>query len=139
MAIRPEIALNVRTPDVGQIFNNALVAAQGFQGLKERREQAPIQNRLLQAQAESTEAGAAQAGQLNRIRSLAVFGNEIQGDLQSGNLEAIRAKTVQRISDLPNQGLPANDSTELLQILDDPNVGREEKLQSCYRSLTIQT
>ena len=130
MAIRPEIALNVRAPDVGQIFNNALVAAQGFQGLKERRERAPIQNRLLEAQAESTEAGAAQAGQLNRIRSLAVFGNEIQGDLQSGNLEAIRAKTVQRISDLPNQGLPANDSTELLQILDDPNVGREEKLQS---------
>ena len=126
MAIVPGISLAVRGPDIGDIFSNALITAQRAQTLK----QGPTRNRLLEAQTSQAESGATQASQLNRIRSLALFGSEIQGDLQSGNLEAIRAKTLQRIEGLPGRGLPNNDSIELLQMLDDPNVSREAKLQN---------
>ena len=126
MAIVPGISLAVRGPDIGDIFSNALITAQRAQTLK----QGPARNRLLDAQTSQAESGATQASQLNRIRSLALFGSEIQGDLQSGNLEAIRAKTLQRIEGLPGRGLPNNDSIELLQMLDDPNVSREAKLQN---------
>ena len=117
MAIRPEIALNVRTPDVGQIFNNALVAAQGFQGLKERREQAPIQNRLLQAHAESTEAGAANQRSVNRVTDIAFGASEILPDLQTGNFAAVAQKLDSRRQRLVSEGKPTETTDEAISLL----------------------
>lgn len=129
MAIRPDIILAGRqAPDIGAAFNNALLNVQRGQQISQQREQAPIQNRLLEAQTGQAEAGVVEGQQLNNIRSLAVFGSELLGDIQSGNLEAIRAKTVQRIAQLPSQGLPSNDSQELLQLIDDPSIAVEDKI-----------
>ena len=130
MALDPRISLAAKAPNVGDIFSNALITAQRAQGLRESREQQPARSSLLESQAQQSQAGATQAEQLNRIRSLAVFGSELQSDLQAGNLEGIRARTAERVNNLPSQGLPNNDSVELLQILDDPTVSREEKLQN---------
>lgn len=129
MALRPEIALGVRAPDVGRAFSNALLNVQAIEGIRQGREQEPLRNRLLEAQVGTAEAGQTQAQQLNRIRSLAVFGTDIAQDIQGGDLASIRAKTAQRIAqDLPNQGLPSNDSQELLRLIDDPAIPEQEKL-----------
>lgn len=130
MALDPRIALAGRVPDIGQTFTNVLQNVQRIDALKESRDPTSLTNRLLEAQLSGAEAGTQEQEQKNRIRSIATFGAELAPDIQSGNLEAIRAKTERRISqDLPAQGLPSNDSQELLTVIDNPNLTREQKLQ----------
>jgi len=125
MSIDPRISLAVQTPNVGQAFNNALLNVQGIESIQ----QAPLRSRLLDAQIGTAEAEQTESEQNNRIRSLAIFGTDIAQDVQSGNLASIRAKTVRRIAqDLPGQGLPSNDSQELLALIDDPNISEQDKL-----------
>ncbi len=135
MALRPEISLGARTADVGQAFSNALLNVQRGQQIGQARREAPLRNRLLEAQAGQAEAGVVESGQLNTIRSLAVFANDISGDLQRGNLAGIREKTAQRIAqDLPNQGLPSTESQDLLtNVIDNPNLTDPQKLAEVSR------
>lgn len=130
MALDPNIPLSAFTglPDIGQKFSNALLNIQRGTDIARQREEAPIRNRLLEAQTGTAEQGQIEARQLNRIRSLATFGFEIQSDIQAGDLQSIRAKTLQRIQNLPNQGLPTNDSQELLQLIDNPNISEQDKI-----------
>jgi len=130
MAIDPRIALAGRAPvDVGRAFGSALLNVQRGQQISQQAQQAPFQNRLLEAQAGQAEAGVTESQQLNRVRSIALFGSEIANDVKAGNLASIRAKTVQRIAqDLPNQGVPSNDSQELLELIDNPDISEQDKL-----------
>lgn len=140
MAIRPNISLATRAPaavnvpDVGAAFNNALLNVQGIESLRRGREEAPLRNRLLTAQAGQAEAGVEESQQLNRIRSLGIFANKVAPLVQSGDLAGIIAATENRIAnELPAQGVPSNDSQELLTFLRDPGIPEDVKLQEAGR------
>lgn len=142
MAIDSRIILAGRSPDIGAAFSNALLNVQRGQQFAQNREQsalnreqAPIRNRLLEAQAGQAEQGVIESGQLNNIRSLALFGRDIAGDT---SIESIRAKTLQRISDVTGRGGNPGDSQELLAtVIDNPDLTDEQKLAQ-VRSLSQQ-
>ena len=126
MALDPRLILAGKSPDIGAAFSNALMNVQRGQNISQAAEQAPIQNRLLTAQAGQAEAGVEQSQQLNNIRSLALFGQELAGDT---NLDSIRAKTLQRIQDVSSRGGTPSDSQELLStVIDNPNLSPEQKI-----------
>lgn len=131
MALDPRLSLGVRTANVGEAFSNALLNVQRLQGIQQQ----PLRNRLLEAQTGQAEAGVTEGQQINKIRSLAVFANDISGDLLNNDLGAIRAKTVQRIGqDLPNQGLASTESQDLLNnVIDNPNLTDEQKIAEVGR------
>lgn len=134
MALRPDISLQTRVPDVGAAFNNALLNVQGIENISRGREEAPLRNRLLEAQAGQAEAGTQETQQLNRIRSLGIFANKVAPLVQSGDLPGIIAATENRIAnELPAQGVPSNDSQELLTFLRDPSIPEAAKLQEVGR------
>ena len=120
MALRPDILLQGRVPDISNSIPNALLTFQQVQAGKERREQAPIRNRLLEAQVGAAEQAAEQARQENRISSIAVGALELLPVIQTGNIDAVRSKLLQRKSELEGQGIPANDTDEALAMLDAP-------------------
>jgi len=129
MAIDPRISLAADAGNIGNIFSNALSTAQQAQTLQQNRELAPIQNQLLQAQAAQAESGVEQSQQLNRVRSLAIYGQNATPFLQSGDLEGLREFTVNRSGELAAQGTPNNDTADALAIIDNPAVSREQKIQ----------
>jgi hypothetical protein len=129
MAIDPRISLAADAGSIGNIFSNALSTAQQAQTLRQNRELAPIQNQLLQAQAAQAESGVEQSQQLNRVRSLAIYGQNAAPFLQSGDLEGLREFTVNRSGELAAQGTPNNDTADVLAIIDNPTVSREQKIQ----------
>lgn len=131
MALDPRISLGVQTADVGEAFSNALLNVQRLQGIQQQ----PLRNRLLQAQTGQAEAGVTEGQQLNKIRSLALFANDISGDLRNNDLSSIRQKTVQRIAqDLPSQGVPSAESQDLLNnVIDNPNLTDEQKIAEVGR------
>jgi len=90
---------------------------------------------LLEAQAGQAEQGAVELEQVNNIRSLALFGRDIAGDT---SIESIRAKTLQRITDVTGRGGNPSDSQELLAtVIDNPALTDEQKLSE-VRSLSQQ-
>jgi len=56
MAINPIIPLSVKSPDIGATFSNALMNIQKIDQIRQQREQAPMQNQLLQAQVANQQA-----------------------------------------------------------------------------------
>ncbi len=129
MALDPRISLAADAGNIGDIFSNALSTAQQAQTLQQNRALAPIQNQLLQAQAAQAQAGVEQSQQLNRVRSLAIYGQNAAPFLQSGDLEGLREFTVNRSGELAAQGTPNNDTADVLAIIDNPTVSREQKIQ----------
>jgi len=147
MAIDSRIILAGKSPDIGAAFSNALLNVQRGQQIAQTREQSGlnreqlalegeqfeqdraqgiIRNRLLEAQAGQAEQGAIESEQVNNIRSLALFGQDIAGDT---SMESIRAKTLQRISDVTGRGGNPSDSQELLAtVIDNPNLTDEQKI-----------
>ena len=120
MALRPDILLQGRVPDISNAIPNALLTFQQVQAGKARREQAPIRNRLLEAQVGAAEQAAEQARQTNRISSIAAGALELLPAIKTGNVEAVRNKLLQRKSELEGQGIPTNDTDEALAMLDVP-------------------
>lgn len=99
MAIDPRISLAVRAPDIGGAINSALVNAQRIQQLGQAREQAPLQNQLLQAQVAGAEATTQSQVQDNELLGLHTFSQGLQGDIQSGNLERLESTFLAKISE----------------------------------------
>lgn len=128
MAIDPRLSLipgaaqPARTQGAIEGFQNALLSLQGQDPATLQRERSMLSNQLLQAQTQ-------ERNQLNRIRSLAVFAGDVQGDLQRGDLQGIREKTAARIDQLRQQGSIPDDSEELLRLIDNPNLTDEQKLR----------
>ena len=124
MAIRPEIALGVRVPDVGQTFSNILLNTERFDKIRQERSEAPIRQRLLEAQTGAAEA-AVPTGQerfnqdeINRISSLAQGASEIIPDLQAGNVDRVRATLQRRGAALDQANIPRNDTDEAIGLLE---------------------
>jgi hypothetical protein len=125
MAVRPEISLNPLVPSVQPVFQGIL---EGIEGRRERERQeqervagqrrAALENQLLGARVEETQAGAEQQRELNRIQSISIGASEILPDLNTGNVDAVRSNLLQRRVRLQEQGLPTNDTDEGLALLD---------------------
>jgi len=106
MALNPLIALQSKPGiDVARSFSNALTNVSNFDKIQQSREQAPIRNRLLEAQTSTVEAGVpSQTAQDNKsrlelARSLAIGArqtvpnlNAAFEDLKTGNTEGASAK-----------------------------------------------
>lgn len=131
MALRPEISLGVRTADVGQAFNNALLNVQRFQNIQQTGREAPLRNRLLEAQAGGAEAKRTQQEQLNRFQSVAFGATEILPDLQSGNAAGAMAKLQARRQQLISQGKPTETTDAGIALL-----GQEGGLQQLLGDTT---
>jgi len=134
-------ALNV--PDTGAIFSNALRNVQGIDAIRQNREQAPLRNALLQeqvsqaplrgealrAQVAGSQASTEQTQQLNDIRSLGIYANELSPLIAQGDLSGILQANTQRISSLESQGRSSEQSRDLQQFLTDPNIPDDQKLE----------
>jgi len=120
MAIDPRLSLATQ-PNIGNTFQNALLNVQGTENLFERREQAPLRNRLLQAQVGGAEAQQQEQQQLNRFQSIAFGASEILPDLRSGNFAGVAQKLQARRSQLIQQGRDTTETDNALQTLsEDP-------------------
>jgi hypothetical protein len=118
MAIDTRLPLAVSGPrDIGQVFNNALLNAQGFQELRQQREQAPLQNRLLQAQVGTAEAGQTRQEQINRFQSVAFGAAEILPGLQSGNFAGVNRQLQARRAKLVAEGKNTAQTDEAIGLL----------------------
>lgn len=117
MALRPDILLNPRTPDVGRTFASALSNVRGFDALKEDRTNAPIRTRLLESQTGQAEQEQQQQRETDRITSIAQGALELQPAIRSGDVEAVRSQLLQRKTRLVESGLPTNDTDEALAML----------------------
>lgn len=123
MAIDPRLSLEVRGPrDINQVFQNALLNAQRFQNVQQTREQAPLRNRLLQAQTGQAEATLTREQQLNRFRSVAFGATEILPDLASGNFAGANQKLQARRAQLIRDNLPTAETDNAIRLLqEDPD------------------
>jgi len=124
MAVDARIALVPTTPDIGKTFSNVLLNVGRFDDIKRAREEAPIRQRLLEAQTGTAEAAVptSQAqfntADINRITSIAQGARSIIPDLQAGNTERVRASLQQRGAALKAANIPSNDTDEALRLLD---------------------
>ena len=134
MAIRPEISLAVRAPDVGQIFNNASVLARGFQDSSQRRAQAPIQNRLLESRADLGEANVSQAQRLGRATDIAFGAGEILPDLKTRNYAAVATKLAARRQRLVDEKKSTETTDEAIAQL---NTNPEALLQNVQQIVSV--
>lgn len=124
MAINPLIALQGQVPDVGRTFSNALLNVGRIEDIRRARAEAPIRERLLEAQTATTEAAVPTGQQLfnkadvNRITSLAQGARAIIPDLQSGNIERVRATLQARGAALDTANIDRSDTDEALSLID---------------------
>ena len=119
MAIRPEIALQARVPDIGKAFSNALMNVGRIDDLRRSRAEAPIRQRLLEAQTQTAEAAVAPQAQFNlaeqnRISSLATAARQIIPDLQSGNQDRVIENLMARAESLEAAGIDNSDTLEAI-------------------------
>jgi hypothetical protein len=123
MAVDPRISLEARAPDLGQTFSNALLNISRIDALKQRREQAPLRSRLLEAQTQTAEAAVPTEQQrinqadINNVRSLATISRQIIPDLQAGNTDRVRSTLQQRFADLSAAGVSTKETQEGLNLL----------------------
>lgn len=135
MAIDPRLSLipgatsGERARGAVEGFQNALLSLRGQDPTTLGRQRDILGNQLLQEQIAGQQAQTEQQGQLNRIRSLAVFAGDVEGDVRRGDLSSIRQKTESRVEQLRQQGQNPNDSQELLRLIDNPNLTDEQKLR----------
>lgn len=114
MAIDTRLSLAVQGPrDISQVFNNALLNAQGVQNIR----QAPLRNELLQAQVGTAQAERTQQEQLNRFQSVAFGATEILPDLRTGNFEGVLRKLQTRRAQLISDGLPTETTDDSINLL----------------------
>jgi hypothetical protein len=114
MAIDPRLSLAVQGPrDIGQVFSNALLNAQGVQNIR----QAPLRNELLQAQVGTAQAERTQQEQLNRFTSVARGATEILPDLRTGNFEGVLQKLQARRAQLISDRLPTETTDDSIRLL----------------------
>jgi len=109
MAVRPEIGLQGRITDIGQSFSNALLGINRIQGIKQGITEAPLRARILDAQAQSTEAGVPSEQSISNqrqseiIKSLGVGAQQIIPDLERGNIDLVVSNLESRRNDLIEQ------------------------------------
>ena len=114
------------------MFQNALTAQknrerQDFE-MEQAAAQAPFKNRLLESQAGVAEEALTEDQQKNRLRSIAEFTSNISGDVQRGDLAAVKVKVGERIADLTKQELPTAESRQMLDLIDNPAIDDASKL-----------
>lgn len=118
MALNPNILLSQRAPDVGKTFSSILNNIQGIDNIKENRKNAPIKNELLQAQTSEAQASAEETRQTNRITSISKGALELMPVIDGGNVDQVRSALYARSRQLEADGLPANDTQEAIDMLD---------------------
>jgi len=117
VAIRPEIALQARVPDFSQTFVNTLTGIQKLDSIRQNREQRDVQDRFLEARAQSAEAKVPTAQsqfnteQSNLIRSVATGAREVIPDLEAGNIDSAISTMQRRSEALTSAGI-SNTQTE---------------------------
>ena len=116
MAIDPRISLATQ-PNIGNTFQNALLNVQGAENLFERREQAPLRSRLLEAQVGGAEAQQQQQQQLNRFQSVAFGAAEILPSLRSGDFAGVANQLQARRAQLVEQGLDTTETDNAIGLL----------------------
>ena len=129
MPINPDILLKFTSPDVSKTFTsfeNALIGAQNRdikeQALAQAREQQPLRNRLIEAQAQTAESAVpseqaqATARQVEIIQSLSIGAQQIIPDLQAGRTDQVLAKLQRRRSDLIRAGDLTDETDEAIQL-----------------------
>lgn len=130
MALRTDIPLNVRAPDVGQIFNDALGAAQGFQNIRQQ----PLRNRLLENRADTADVALEGQRRLGRATDIAFGGAEILPNLKSGNFDAVGQQLASRRQRLINEGKPTETTDEAIALL---NTNPQELLNKTNQIVSV--
>jgi len=125
MALDPNIPLSVGLPrnvDVGQIFGNALLNTGRLEDIRTAREQRPLRNRLLEAQAETAEAGAESGRQLQEFTSIAMGAAEVVPFLEAGDINgAMNVLTKRRDDIIARGGDPTQTMQAIQQLEKDPD------------------
>jgi len=120
MAIDPRISLAADAGDLSNVIPSALQTFRLAQQATQQAERAPLQNRLLEAQvaqAEATQPTALEqfdAGQQNRLRSIATFAQGIIPRIESGDLSGAKTALENRFRALEEQGINTDDTVEAI-------------------------
>ena len=114
MAANPLIALQTRVPDIGRTFSNTLLNLGRINQLQRSRSEQPARNRILEAQAQTAEAGVPTSletlnrADKNRIQSVVNGASIINRLPQEDRLAAAQNRRSQLISDAQISGKEAN-------------------------------
>lgn len=121
MASNPLISLKTQTPNIAGTFQNVLTTLQGIESLK----QAPMKNRLLQAQTQQAEAQAGTSRQQafdeatkSRVAGIAGMAQEAIPALQNGDMAGARAAVLARVEQAQRAGLPMDEWQEAMTLLE---------------------
>lgn len=120
MAIDPRISLAADAGDLSNVIPSALQTFRLAQQATQQAEQAPLQNRLLEAQVAQAEAAQPTAleqfdvGQQNRLRSIATFAQGIIPQIESGDLSGAKTALESRFRALDEQGINTEDTVEAI-------------------------
>lgn len=121
MAIDPRISLLGRGVDLARSAQTGLNVRDTFDRMRLAAEQAPVENKLLQAQADQAQQAATTQSKNARIGSIALGAAEILPDIQAGNAQGVQAKLQRRRERLISEGKPTNDTDEALALLSQPD------------------
>jgi hypothetical protein len=88
------------------------------QNIEQQSEAFPLQQRLRESQAQSQEQSNLSERDTQRLKSISIFAAQALPMMQSGDLEGVKALANKRISELDSQGIPSNDTTEFLGLLE---------------------
>jgi hypothetical protein len=122
MAVDPRLALVPTTPDFSSAFSNALLNVKRLDEIGQAREEAPIRQRLLEAQTAGTEAKVPtpqarfNVAEKNRVKSLATGARQILPDLQRGNIEQVISSLQRRRASLAEAGISTKETDEAIEL-----------------------
>jgi len=121
MAVNPLISMGAQAPDIGNTFKNVLTTLQGIESLK----QAPMKNRLLQAQTQQAEAQAAtgqqeafDAATKSRVAGIAGMAQEAIPAFENGDMAGARLAVLSRMEQAQRAGLPTDEWQEAMDLLE---------------------
>jgi hypothetical protein len=139
MALSPNIIL---TPtgdpqhEVVKRFRNSLLSLQGKDEQTLATERNVLSNKLLSLNNTTQQQQNEERDQNSRLRSIALFANDITPSIEAGDLATIVAKTRARIPQLKAEGKIPDDSIEFLQMLENKHLTDDQKLREAQRIAT---
>jgi len=122
MAVTPEILLSGRKPTPDKTFSNILLDLGRIEDIKTAQAEAPIRQRLLEAQTATTEAAMPTEEErfnkqnIAKVASVASISRSIIPDLQAGNPEIAIQKLQQRAQELDAAGIDNSNTLKAIEL-----------------------
>jgi len=138
MAINPNILLQGRVGDAGTAVAQGIAGASRIQEMVRNKQLAPMQNRMLEAQAQQQEQGANLGEEQAKARRMLKFTQEAVNAYGTGGEQGYADYMDSRVTNLQNAGFSTDNTMEFHNEVGNPNYTPVQKYQA-MQSLNAQT